>query len=47
MISFVTTAIIAAASATPFSVGVVSFVIFTDLVEMLSEIFQSELWSGR
>ncbi|HTR51752.1 MAG TPA: hypothetical protein VMJ10_13645 [Kofleriaceae bacterium] len=46
-ISLVTAASIAAASAAPVSVGVVSFVIFANLVEVLSEIFQSELWSGR
>jgi hypothetical protein len=40
-------AIIAAASATPFSVGVVPFVIDQNLAVRISEIIQSERWPGR
>src|SRR3569623_247426 len=40
-------AIIAAASATPFSVGVVPFVIDQNLAVRISEVIQSECWSGR
>jgi hypothetical protein len=47
VVSFAIAAIIIAASATPFSVGVVPFVIDQNLAVKLSEIIQSERWSGR